>query len=493
MDVRCERCNTDYEFDDALVSGRGTRVRCTNCGHSFKVARADEPPDEEFWRVLTGDGRTFVFTSLRALREAIETEQLEPSDHLARGTGSLRPIAQIPELAVYFEPRDPSDAEPREDAREAGMSDMPVALGTAGALGKPRERMLTQPEFPPPPPSPKHFEWTNSEREAAAASVEAPAVPPERAPRSSRSSRSSLPEVVVPRPRRPVGGLAIAGLVLGGAAVVFAVRARERGLSGMAPSVSAIAAASSTAPAPSAALSALDEEVARSAGAARAPAEMTAGGEGAAANDAAATVDQEAAPSAKAADGVERGAAADDEPDDERADDGRAGAGIADAGMSPSAAARRAVARPAARAKGRGLVADAYAAQRRGQYEKARVLYGRALEEHPDDSEALTGLAEISHVRRDLAGARTTYQRVLSINPRYLPALVGLADLDWETGDRDAAMKGYEGIVDRFPQGTYPARVKERLATRAPSAEPTGVAEPLPSKPAASTENGNGE
>ena len=37
MDVQCERCKTEYEFDDALVSGRGTTVRCTNCGHQFKV------------------------------------------------------------------------------------------------------------------------------------------------------------------------------------------------------------------------------------------------------------------------------------------------------------------------------------------------------------------------------------------------------------------------------------------------------------------------
>ena len=38
MDVQCERCKTEYEFDDALVSGRGTTVRCTNCGHQFKVS-----------------------------------------------------------------------------------------------------------------------------------------------------------------------------------------------------------------------------------------------------------------------------------------------------------------------------------------------------------------------------------------------------------------------------------------------------------------------
>ena len=37
MDVRCSRCGTEYDFDDALVSERGTTVKCTNCGHQFKV------------------------------------------------------------------------------------------------------------------------------------------------------------------------------------------------------------------------------------------------------------------------------------------------------------------------------------------------------------------------------------------------------------------------------------------------------------------------
>ncbi|NOU26329.1 MAG: hypothetical protein HOO96_00355, partial [Polyangiaceae bacterium] len=39
MDVQCDRCKTEYDFDDALVSTRGTTVKCTQCGHQFKVRR----------------------------------------------------------------------------------------------------------------------------------------------------------------------------------------------------------------------------------------------------------------------------------------------------------------------------------------------------------------------------------------------------------------------------------------------------------------------
>ena len=34
MDVRCERCKTDYEFDDARITEAGVTVKCTTCGQS---------------------------------------------------------------------------------------------------------------------------------------------------------------------------------------------------------------------------------------------------------------------------------------------------------------------------------------------------------------------------------------------------------------------------------------------------------------------------
>ena len=37
MDVTCERCQTRYAFDAALVADRGTTVKCNNCGHVFRI------------------------------------------------------------------------------------------------------------------------------------------------------------------------------------------------------------------------------------------------------------------------------------------------------------------------------------------------------------------------------------------------------------------------------------------------------------------------
>ena len=62
MDVRCGRCGTEYEFDDALVSDRGTTVKCTNCGFQFKVHSTREQAVPERWVVRTASGRELVYT-----------------------------------------------------------------------------------------------------------------------------------------------------------------------------------------------------------------------------------------------------------------------------------------------------------------------------------------------------------------------------------------------------------------------------------------------
>jgi predicted Zn finger-like uncharacterized protein len=39
MDVRCEKCGTEYELEDERVTGKGVTVKCTQCGHLFRVRR----------------------------------------------------------------------------------------------------------------------------------------------------------------------------------------------------------------------------------------------------------------------------------------------------------------------------------------------------------------------------------------------------------------------------------------------------------------------
>jgi predicted Zn finger-like uncharacterized protein len=122
MHVQCESCGTQYEFDDALVSGRGTTVKCSNCGFQFKVRKAG-PPAEDHWLVTTADGSTYVYGSLRELQRAILTRQIDASDLLERGGVAPRPIGQIAELAPFFdEKRRPTSAPPAAHAAHIAES-----------------------------------------------------------------------------------------------------------------------------------------------------------------------------------------------------------------------------------------------------------------------------------------------------------------------------------------------------------------------------------
>jgi predicted Zn finger-like uncharacterized protein len=765
MDVRCERCSTEYEFDDALVSGRGTTVKCTNCGHKFKIRRSDGDFSEDFWNVQTRDGRTLVFTSLRELQRAIQTNLVDRNDLLSRGGLKQKAIGQIPELAPFFDQRD------QQREQRASMQPAQPAQATAARTSRPppppgasapplvpppRQRMSTRPDFPPagpetyePTPSQnlasmkKTLSGTGSEEATAAnARIPGPPSPPVNAgplePRVARVASAPPPPLPAPpvagapppvasappaeiepeteRPpvvakplsrtqpipavhvpahspappafeassplppptapvlrtmnlesrdsgdytdvegvrgpspslpdapasfgkRRSVGGFIVAAVVIAGVALIGAVWAKDHlggvlgGAHPPAPAadprvagllatgekaladgnletakesfdkasalaekdahvlldVARLAAIRADVPwlksrllAPDAAddIRVTKENLGELSAAAKKAADdalavapddpaalrtkidalrITGDRDGARAlvskaalspsqpetayvlaaldladNDplwstvierlrvaasaesgpgrgraalayalarsgdvagAKAEVDRLAAlqrqhvllpllrafadrakPSTKLDGGVAEAdagavAAAGDHADagrhavNDRGEHGERGGGDRGGAVLPAGDARQ-------------LVAQGEAARAKGDYERAQSLFAAAVDRNPNDTEALSGLAAIAHVRRDLNGARASYKRVLSINPSYVPALVGVADVDWESGDRASAMKTYKEIVDRFPEGTYPPRVKQR-------AEPSGGsgAAPTPASP----------
>ncbi|MBW2453692.1 MAG: zinc-ribbon domain-containing protein [Deltaproteobacteria bacterium] len=103
MDVTCDRCNTRYEFDEALVSNRGTTVKCTSCGHQFKVYRAKDAVQLEGWTVRTVDGREIYFKAMRELQAAIHGRDVTPDDVLIPGDGGEpRRLGKIEELESFF-------------------------------------------------------------------------------------------------------------------------------------------------------------------------------------------------------------------------------------------------------------------------------------------------------------------------------------------------------------------------------------------------------
>lgn len=133
MDVACSRCRAEYEFDDALISERGTTVFCTSCGHQFKIYPAERRNAPEEWTLtpaVPGVGPR-TFGSLRELQRAILDGDVRESDLLARGGEKPRTLGSIAELESLL--KRPRSAPP--PARAAG-----TALGLGAFTGGPGQR-----------------------------------------------------------------------------------------------------------------------------------------------------------------------------------------------------------------------------------------------------------------------------------------------------------------------------------------------------------------
>jgi len=118
MDVTCNRCGTSYEFEEGLVSSTGTTVKCTQCGHLFKVHRAsseaptavaaapsasEAAPPGSRWRVRRTDGSLHTLASLAELTSLIAAGQFRRDDELSRTGQVWKRLGEIHELANLFE------------------------------------------------------------------------------------------------------------------------------------------------------------------------------------------------------------------------------------------------------------------------------------------------------------------------------------------------------------------------------------------------------
>jgi tetratricopeptide (TPR) repeat protein len=114
----------------------------------------------------------------------------------------------------------------------------------------------------------------------------------------------------------------------------------------------------------------------------------------------------------------------------------------------------------------------AAAAIKKGDWSRARQIYEALVARNPNDSEALAGIGDVARAQGDASGAIAAYKRALAINPSYLPALLGVADTQWASGDQASARRSYKDIVDRFPEGTYPAYIRGRVEPSEPTTAP---------------------
>ncbi len=151
MDVVCDRCRAEYEFDDALVSERGTTVKCTSCGHQFKIYRMSSHPDAvRSWNLRRPDGTVIPFDSLAVLQKWILEGRVSKMDEICRGNEPWKPLGAIAELESFFStaeirasnvpavpPRPTSRPVPTASARPGAREGTPPSPSGRCALGCP--------------------------------------------------------------------------------------------------------------------------------------------------------------------------------------------------------------------------------------------------------------------------------------------------------------------------------------------------------------------
>ncbi|HEY5281825.1 MAG TPA: zinc-ribbon domain-containing protein, partial [Polyangia bacterium] len=138
MDVRCERCQTEYEVEDASVSDLGTAVQCSDCGHQFVVKRArnaasQSDPSRESggadagdWVVETAAGRTLHLNDLTTLHKWIIERRVTREDRILRGGEPWQRLGDTVELVPFFDIVD--------SAERARTADTPMPVARSAPL-----------------------------------------------------------------------------------------------------------------------------------------------------------------------------------------------------------------------------------------------------------------------------------------------------------------------------------------------------------------------
>jgi len=196
MDVTCERCGTEYEFDETLVSDRGTTVKCTNCGHLFKVFRPDkESSAARAWNIRTADGGTRKLSSLKELQRLITAGTLTEDDRIARGDEEFKRLGDIAELSTFFAAATTAPGEPDGPGKRDRKQTSP---GMAAAPAPPGPSPQPPPRTPPPPrpegpraPPPRRNKSTMLGMGASPAPASAP---PPRPPAPDPEDSPTIPE-----------------------------------------------------------------------------------------------------------------------------------------------------------------------------------------------------------------------------------------------------------------------------------------------------------
>jgi predicted Zn finger-like uncharacterized protein len=175
MDVRCDRCHTEYEFDEARLTEAGVAVRCTSCGNVFKVSKPPSlaaPIDLERprqWKVRRNDGQVYALKDLPELQRWIVERRVSRDDEVSLSGEAWRKLGGMPELASFFDVVEAAEQAQHKAAAEpvgsAATMVSPAVSAPTPAWGSPAAH----------PPSTGSGTWAVSPQALAATPTSEPA------------------------------------------------------------------------------------------------------------------------------------------------------------------------------------------------------------------------------------------------------------------------------------------------------------------------------
>jgi len=167
MDVRCEKCQTEYELDEARLKPGGVTVKCTNCGHMFKIRKRSNtnvgapPPDaqrprspsskdsilgedtavrapegasdERQWLIRLENGEQKSCRELATLQQWIVAAVVTRESLISRSGKTWKRLGDIAELTQYFTIAD--EARTKRADKQTGKPAPREVPGTLLGLG----------------------------------------------------------------------------------------------------------------------------------------------------------------------------------------------------------------------------------------------------------------------------------------------------------------------------------------------------------------------
>jgi len=225
MDVGCPKCQTEYELDDARVTEEGVTVKCTSCGHVFRVKKKQlvvtlpvkpdspaptnlgphsselpPPPPTREWKLRQPSGNMYPCRDLTMLQKWIIEGKVQRDDEISLTGETWKRLGNIPELASFFQiVEDASKARALETLQRTSPPPPPApSVPPAGPTGGKITDTWRGGQFSTPAPEPLVPRQVLDPEPQP----EVETLPPE-PPRKRERETGKLPQFTTPVPSQP--------------------------------------------------------------------------------------------------------------------------------------------------------------------------------------------------------------------------------------------------------------------------------------------------